>query len=109
MKAKGKRQKAKRNSLEPEQRRINRAITLALYLTFAFCALPFAFCLLATADQTITNQPAAEGRPITPAGTLLLDATTRQPAVSALPVDFVRSPDAAGAGGRGRRPPPRRR
>jgi len=31
-----------------------------------------------------------------------MDATTRQPAVGALPVDFVRTPDASGPDGRGR-------
>src|SRR5215831_1625487 len=41
-------------------------------------------------------------RPITPAGSLVLDATTRQPAVAALPVAFVRSPDKTGPDGRGR-------
>ncbi|PYS91430.1 MAG: hypothetical protein DMF64_12145 [Acidobacteria bacterium] len=76
----------------------------------ALILIPYALCLLlfglalwpVAADQTITNQPASEGRVITPAGTLLLDATTRQPAVGALPIDFVRSPDAAGPGGAGR-------
>jgi YVTN family beta-propeller protein len=41
-------------------------------------------------------------RPLTPAGSLVMDATTRQPAVGALPVGFVRSPDKTGPGGRGR-------
>lgn len=50
-----------------------------------------------------TNQePASEGRPITPAGVLVKDSTTRQAAVGALPVDFVRSPDQTGPGGLGR-------
>jgi len=48
------------------------------------------------------QQPAFEGRPITPAGRLVLDATTRQPAVGALPVAFVRSPDHTGPDGGGR-------
>ncbi|MDQ3252547.1 MAG: hypothetical protein M3R15_01375, partial [Acidobacteriota bacterium] len=56
----------------------------------------------ATADVTVQNQPAAQGRPITPAGTLLLDTTTRQPAIGSLPVDFVRSPDTLGPDGGGR-------
>lgn len=55
-----------------------------------------------TFDVNITNQPASDGRAITPAGVLVLDATTRQIAVGALPVDFVRSPDRDGADGRGR-------
>jgi len=48
------------------------------------------------------DEPASEGRPITPAGTLVQDLTTRQPAVGALPVDLVRSPDKSGPGGAGR-------
>src|SRR4029450_12603573 len=48
------------------------------------------------------DEPASEGRRISPAGSLLMDATTRQPAVGALPVDFVRSPDHAGRDGGGR-------
>jgi DNA-binding beta-propeller fold protein YncE len=72
-------------------------------LPFALCLLPVAFWLQpSAADQAVANQPASEGRPITPAGELLQDATTRQPAVGALPVDFVRSPDATGPGGGGR-------
>ena len=55
-----------------------------------------------SADISISNQPASEGKPITPAGSLVLDQTTRQPAVGALPVDFVRSPDKSAADGRGR-------
>ena len=42
------------------------------------------------------TEPAGEGPRITPAGSLVIDATTRQPAVGALPVDFVRSPDRLG-------------
>ncbi|MBI3652950.1 MAG: bifunctional YncE family protein/alkaline phosphatase family protein [Acidobacteria bacterium] len=54
------------------------------------------------ADIQITNNPASEGRTISPAGSLVLDVTTRQPAVGALPVDFVRSPDSTGADQQGR-------
>ncbi len=54
------------------------------------------------ADVTVQNQPAAQGRPVTPAGTLLVDATTRQPAIGSLPVDFVRSPDTLCPDGGGR-------
>src|SRR5947209_7324866 len=110
-KAESRRQKAEGGrvqgkSLASTTHRINSRLALLLYLTFAFCLLLTAYCLLPTAfcfqvaaDQTIANQPASEGRVITPAGTLLLDATTRQPAVGALPVDLVRSPDATGPGG----------
>ena len=48
------------------------------------------------------KEPASEGQPITPAGSLIIDSTTRQPAVGALPVDFVRSPDRTGPEGKGR-------
>jgi YVTN family beta-propeller protein len=48
------------------------------------------------------DEPASEGRRISPAGSLLMDASTRQPATGALPVDFVRSPDNAARDGGGR-------
>src|SRR5262245_55472273 len=47
-------------------------------------------------------EPASEGRPITPAGVLILDSATGRPAVLPLTVDFVRSPDEGGPDGRGR-------
>ena len=43
-----------------------------------------------------------DGRSLTPAGKLVLDATTKQPAVGALPVGFTRSPDHSGPSGGGR-------
>src|SRR6266496_866433 len=52
--------------------------------------------------KRITSDEPAAGLRITPAGTLLLDATTRQPAVGSLPVNFVRSPDHNGLDGLGR-------
>src|SRR5882724_12278118 len=64
--------------------------------------LATAFLLRSAASVTIENQFATEGRPITPAGALVMDATTRQPAVGALPVGFVRSPDKTGPDGLGR-------
>jgi len=54
------------------------------------------------ADVAVKEQFASEGRPISPAGLLVIDATTRQPAVGALPVAFVRSPDKTGPEGLGR-------
>src|SRR5215475_12246930 len=62
----------------------------------------FWFLSAASQDIKIANQPASEGRPITPAGMLLLDASTRMPAVAPLTVDFVRSPDKNGPDGKGR-------
>src|SRR5213082_933968 len=71
----------------------------ALIIVFAAAAFGL---ISSSADITVTNQPASEGRPITPAGSLVLDLTTRQPAVGALPVALVRSPDKTGPDGRGR-------
>jgi len=48
------------------------------------------------------DEPASQGRPITPAGSLVQDVTTRHAAVGALTVDFVRSPDKSGPNGAGR-------
>src|ERR1700694_4439824 len=53
-------------------------------------------------DRPAAIEPASEGRPITPSGSLVLDATTGQPAVGSLPVSFVRSPDHAAKDGGGR-------
>ena len=55
-----------------------------------------------SAQRAVVQEPASEGRSITPAGTLVQDITTRQAAVGALPVDFVRSPDKLGPDGAGR-------
>lgn len=55
-----------------------------------------------SADITVRNRPASGGRTITPAGSLVMDSKTGRPAVGALPVNFVRSPDRGGPGGRGR-------
>src|SRR5215470_13445106 len=62
----------------------------------------FWFLSAAGQDVKIVNQPASEGRTITPAGMLLVDATTKLPAVTSLTVDFVRSPDKNGPDGKGR-------
>jgi YVTN family beta-propeller protein len=48
------------------------------------------------------QEPAGEGRVITPAGTLVTDAATRLPAVGAMPMAMLRSPDALGRDGKGR-------
>src|SRR5690348_13602761 len=47
-------------------------------------------------------EPAGEGRPITPAGTLVMDAGTRLAAVGAMPMNILRSPDKLGRSGKGR-------
>jgi len=48
------------------------------------------------------REPAGEGRPITPAGTLVMDGGTRLPAVGAMPMNMQHSPDKLGHGGKGR-------
>lgn len=53
-------------------------------------------------DPQTSREPASEGRPISPAGILIQDAATRQPAATPLTVDFVRSPDQSGPDGQGR-------
>jgi YVTN family beta-propeller protein len=67
-------------------------------VVIALCATSLAF----SQDRSPSNDPASEGRPITPAGSLVLDATTGRPAVGSLPVAFVRSPDHAAKDGGGR-------
>jgi DNA-binding beta-propeller fold protein YncE len=58
--------------------------------------------LPSSARKSGADGPASGGRPITPAGSLVQDVSTRQPAVGSLPVDFVRSPDQMGPDGGGR-------
>jgi YVTN family beta-propeller protein len=82
----------------------SRYATLFIFVVsiFTLSLLLSAGLMKSEADIQVTNQPASEGRNITPAGSLVLDFTTRQPAVGALPVDFVRSPDHTGADNLGR-------
>src|SRR4051812_27738337 len=77
-------------------------------LVAVLAALSFALAG-SSADVDVKNRPASqgrpipqEGRPITPAGWLVMDSTTGLPAVGSLPVTFVRSPDGGGPSGRGR-------
>jgi YVTN family beta-propeller protein len=65
------------------------------------CLLAVAISL-AHAQIKITHEPASEGWPITPAGSLIGDATTGRPAIGSLPVKFVRSPDHDAKDGGGR-------
>src|SRR6266436_2080903 len=70
----------------------SRIIRAGLYvIIFGLCGI--AWC---------RQEPAGEGRPITPAGTLLIDAATHLPAVGAMPMAMLRSPDSLGRGGKGR-------
>ena len=67
-------------------------------MTGGFLVICLVFCGRAWCQQG----PAGEGRPITPAGTLVIDATTHLPVVGAMPMTILRSPDALGHGGKGR-------
>lgn len=77
------------------------------HLNYTLIAVLLITCLLLGSFAGVStsagpDEPASQGRPITPAGSLVQDLTTRQPAVGALPVDLVRSPDKSGPGGEGR-------
>jgi len=61
-----------------------------------------ALSLASSQDHSVSNEPASGGRPITPAGSVVLDATTGNAAVGSLPVAFVRSPDHGAKDGGGR-------
>ena len=76
-------------------------------LTYALLMLLVAVSLIVgtlsgVSSSARQDETASQGRPITPAGTLVRDITTRQVAVGALPVDFVRSPDTIGPDRQGR-------
>src|SRR6476620_3682155 len=76
---------------------MNPRLGIYILLTFFLVA-----SLVFVSSSAVSDEPASEGRPITPAGSLVQDLTTRQAAVGALPVDFVRSPDKLGRDGEGR-------
>src|SRR5919205_2710068 len=71
------------------------------YVAYTLLATCLLFGSLGNISSS-ADEPANQGRPITPAGSLVQDVTTRQTAVGALPVDLVRSPDKLGPGGEGR-------
>jgi len=83
----------------PYNRKRNSTIA-ALVLAFAF--IGSLFVIPSAAIQNNQDSRNDQLWPITPAGTLVIDATTRLPAVGSLTVDFVRSPDSGGPGGKGR-------
>lgn len=57
---------------------------------------------LASGIANAQQEPAGEGRIITPAGSLVMDAGTHLPAVGAMPMAMLRSPNTLGSGGKGR-------
>src|SRR4051812_45307813 len=83
-----------------QSRRVKaRGALLALFAVLT----AFGFALVeSSADIEVRNRPASQGRPITPAGSLVMDLTTGLPAVGSMPVAFARSPDRTGPQSRGR-------
>src|SRR5215467_10694822 len=84
--------------------RRRRQTTITLVAGTLLIAILFSITLnrASSAGQRNEDEPASEGSRISPAGSLVIDATTGQPAVGSLPVNFVRSPDHTGRDGRGR-------
>ena len=78
------------------------SVRTKLFLLFIVLALMLVNLSGSSADNVVSSESVSTGRPVTPAGSLVMDLTTRRPAVGALPVDFVRSPDHAGPDGGGR-------
>ncbi|MDQ6785954.1 MAG: beta-propeller fold lactonase family protein [Acidobacteriota bacterium] len=80
------------------------------YLIYVFCLLGFVIMFAAflwlppqsSAQVEIAENATTQGRRLSPAGKLIIDAATNLPAVAPLTVDFIRSPDSTGAGGKGR-------
>ena len=71
-------------------------------ITLSLLTVGNQFHLSAQEYVKITEDIASQGRKITPAGNLIMDATTNKIAVGSLPVDFVRSPDTFGKDSKGR-------
>jgi len=78
------------------------AVTLVSLLLVSFVFLSTLPGFSSSARRKALDEPASQGRPITPAGSLIQDVSTQQAAVGALPVNFVRTPDKSGPDGSGR-------
>ncbi len=74
-----------------------RLVCIALFLTLAI-----ALSIAGNSRGLAAADPQTNQRKITPAGSLVMDAETKIPAVGSLPVAFVRSPDHAAKDGGGR-------
>src|SRR5204863_7799401 len=66
-------------------------------------------CLGICGNARCQQEPAAEGRPITPAGALLIDQTTHLPAGRPMPTAMRGSPHPSRRGGKDRYPPAAKR
>jgi YVTN family beta-propeller protein len=74
----------------------------AILVVIAPLVLYYTGTLLSRADNSPVDVESSENVPMTPAGRLLLDASTGSPAVAPLTMNFVRTPDQDGPDGRGR-------
>ena len=83
----------------PSKRKLNRS---ALVLALSLGLISSLFVIPSSAIRNNQDGARMELWPITPAGSLVLDSTTKLPAVGSLTVDFVRSPDTSGPSGKGR-------
>ncbi len=75
---------------------------IAFAMVFAASSLTNVFQSSAQDYLKIAEEPGSEGRKITPAGHLMIDAASGRAAIGSLPVKFVRSPDLGGNDGKGR-------
>jgi YVTN family beta-propeller protein len=91
-------------SLREQEREVMQSAILRLTLSAIAIALVLALAAGTRSTANVANDSARtlDGRPLTPAGSLVADASTGQAAVGALPVGFVRSPDNTGPDGGGR-------
>ena len=78
------------------------AVTLLSLLLISVILISTFPAFSSSASRNAADEPASQGQPITPAGSLVQDLSTRQAAVGALPVNFVRTPDKLGPDGLGR-------
>lgn len=75
---------------------------LFIIVCLSVVAVPVFYRFVAEADTDGVGSIQQQDRTLTPAGMLILDAANGLPAVAPLTMNFVRTPDAAGPGGRGR-------
>src|SRR5438093_12418917 len=66
-------------------------------ISAGFLVITLGFCAIALCQQ----EPAGEGRPLTPAGALVIDAATHLPTLGAMRMGILPTPDSLGHGGKG--------
>jgi len=91
--------------LEPHEKRFGKKyseIGQVNSMTFRLCSGFVLTTALLSGIASGQQEPAGEGRPITPAGSLVMDSGTHLAAVGAMPMTMLRSPDKLGRDGKGR-------